>query len=232
MTDELRSQTSVVILALVLAGCAGSLEIVERPIPFTDARIAMTREYLAERYGMEDASIRIVPRIVVLHWTAIATLEDSYGAFVPESLPSSRGDLTAAGDLNVSVQFLVDRDGTVYRLMPETWMGRHAIGLNHAAIGVENVGGEGSEDNLTDAQIQSNVRLVGYLKEKYPSIEYLIGHHEYTLFEGHPLWMERDPAYRTGKVDPGERFMQAVRREVRDLDLRGPREIEAEKALQ
>ena len=35
----------------------------------------------------------------------------------------------------------MDRDGAVYRLMPETWMARHTIGLNRVAIGIENVGG-------------------------------------------------------------------------------------------
>jgi hypothetical protein len=213
--------------ALFLAGCAGALELRDRPIPFTDARIAMTREYAAERYGLRDA-LRIDPRVIVLHWTAIATLEDSWGAFVPESLPGARADLAGAGAVNVSIQFLVDRDGTVYRLMPETWMARHTIGLNHAAIGVENVGGAGSVDDLTDAQVRANIRLVRYLKAKYPAIGYLIGHHEYTEFEGHPLWLERDPEYRTEKVDPGVRFMTAVRRGVNELALRGPADIRAE----
>jgi len=217
-----------VLTAISLAGCAGGLRIVDRPVSFTDARIRMTREYMADRYGLDGGSIRIQPRVIVLHWTAIATLEDSWGAFAAESLPSSRTELTGAGDLNIGIHFLVDRDGTVYRLMPETWMARHTIGLNHAAIGVENVGGAGSVDDLTEAQIEANARLVRYLKEKYPAIDYLIGHHEYTLFEGHDLWLECDPGYRTVKVDPGERFMSAVRDRVDDLGLRGPAEIQVE----
>ena len=61
-----------------------------------------------------------------------------------------------------------------------------------------------------------------YLAEKYPTIEYLVGHHEYRLFEDHPLWAEKDPSYRTEKSDPGERFMSAVREGVADLGLEGP----------
>lgn len=193
----------------------------------TDARIRMTRAYAAERYGLESGPLSITPRVVVLHWTAIGTLEDSYGAFVPETLPG-RPELQAAGSVNVGIQFLVDRDGTVYRLQPETWMARHVIGLNHVAIGVENVGGvrEGRQtDDLTDAQIRANVRIVEYLVRKYPTIEYLIGHHEYRLFEGHPLWLEKDPNYRTEKTDPGDRFMTAVRHSTRGLHLKGPDEI-------
>ena len=33
-----------------------------------------------------------------------------------------------------SAQFLVDRDGTIYSLMPETFMARHVIGLNLSSI--------------------------------------------------------------------------------------------------
>ncbi|MGH7482008.1 MAG: N-acetylmuramoyl-L-alanine amidase, partial [Longimicrobiales bacterium] len=103
-----------------------------------------------------------------------------------------------------------------------TWMARHVIGLNHVAIGVENVGGEDGVDNLTDAQIEANIRLVRYLAARYPTIEYLIGHSEYRAFEDHPLWRELDADYRTTKIDPGQRFMDAVRRGVADLDLEGP----------
>ena len=75
---------------------------------------------------------------------------------------------------------------------------------------------------FTDAQIEANIRLVRYLAEKYPTIEYLIGHMEYLDFEGHPLWLELDPGYRTEKTDPGDRFMTAVRDAVADLGLEGP----------
>jgi N-acetyl-anhydromuramyl-L-alanine amidase AmpD len=75
---------------------------------------------------------------------------------------------------------------------------------------------------MTDEQIRANIRLVRYLVKKYPTIQYLIGHSEYRQFEGHPLWLERDEGYRTDKVDPGERFMNAVRQGVADLGLLGP----------
>jgi beta-N-acetylhexosaminidase len=110
-------------------------------------------------------------------------------------------------------------------------MARHCIGLNYESIGVENVGGEGGVDNLTAAQLQANVRLVRYLVKKYPTLQYLIGHHEHNLFEGHPLWREKDETYRTTKTDPGARFMSAVRAAVRDLRLKGADEIIMEKAV-
>jgi N-acetyl-anhydromuramyl-L-alanine amidase AmpD len=215
--------------ALLLAGCAFAPRIQDRPISFSEARHEATLAYIADHYGKQPSDISIEPRIIVLHWTAIDDYEESFETFDREELAGTRPDLAAAGQLNVSIQFLVGRDGTVYRLMPETWMARHVIGLNYSAIGVENVGGGDSVDNLTDAQIQANIRLVRYLAKGYPSIEYLIGHMEYRQFEDHPLWLEIDPGYRTEKVDPGDRFMTAVRDAVADLGLKGPAEIQAKK---
>ncbi len=210
--------------------CATQMKIIDKPIHFSEKRIELTREYIRQHYGLNPKTIDITPKIIVLHWTAIDDFDRCFQVFDHETLGGSRPELAHAGQVNVSIQFLVDRDGTVYRLMPETWMARHCIGLNFESIGVENVGGANSIDNLTDAQIRADIQLVRYLKKKYPTIDYLIGHHEYLLFEGHPLWMEKDPNYRTQKVDPGDRFMQAVRRGVADLHLKGPKEILAEKA--
>ena len=173
---------------------------------------------MEDRYGLEKEEPVIEPKMVVLHWTAIPTLERSFGAFNNPKLPGSRTAIAGAGDLNVSTHFLVDRDGTIYRLMPETTMGRHVIGLNHAAIGVENVGGT-AETPLTEAQLEANIWLVRYLKSKY-DIEYVVGHHEYTNFEDHELWLEKDPGYRTQKSDPGADFMEQVRAATADLNFK------------
>ncbi len=215
---------SVVLLVslLALVGCGHGLKIYDRPISFSGDRVNGTLRYISDHYAEETGDISIVPRIIVLHWTAIDDFEESFAAFDPEGLGGSRPDLAAAGEVNVSIQFLVDRDGTVHRLMPETWMARHCIGLNYSAIGVENVGGGDGIDNLTDQQLAANIRLVRYLVKRYPTITYLIGHMEYQDFENHPLWLELDEGYRTEKVDPGDRFMTAVRAAVADLRLEGP----------
>ena len=202
---------------LLLVGCTTAQRIRDRPISFSDWRQAATLSYISDHYNRTFDEISITPRIIVLHWTAIDDLEETFTRFDAEALPNIRSDLGAPGQVNVSSHFLVDRDGTIYRLMPETWMARHAIGLNLSAIGVENVGGGGGVDNMTRQQISSNIRLVRYLKKKYSSIEYLIGHSEYREFEGHPLWLEIDDGYRTEKIDPGDRMMSAVRAAVSDL---------------
>jgi len=185
------------------------MTIIDKPILFDEERKALTLQYLSERYGLEQTNPSIDPKMIVLHWTVISTFEESFATFYPATLPS-RPDIKDASALNVSSQFMVDRDGTIYRLLPETTMARHVIGLNHCAIGIENVGGTQNLP-LTDEQVSANIWLVNYLSEKY-DIDYLIGHYEYTLFEGHELWLEKDDGYRTEKTDPGEAFMNTVRK--------------------
>jgi len=94
-------------------------------------------------------------------------------------------------------------------------MARHVIGLNHYAIGIENVGGIDSKDDLTEAQTKANAFLVCYLKKKYPEIKYVIGHNEYLNFKNTPLWLEKDPNYQTDKDDPGPDFLRRVMKLVR-----------------
>ena len=200
-------------------GCTRSIhEIVDKPILFDAEREALTLEYLEDRYGLEQDTPEIIPRMIVLHWTAIPTFKKSFDTFNPTKLPGARSDVLQAGSLNVSSQFMVDRDGTIYRLMPETTMARHVIGLNHCAIGIENVGGT-ADTPMTKAQIEANIYLVNYLAEKY-DIDYLIGHYEYTLFEGHELWLEKDEGYRTEKDDPGPDFMREVRKATKELNFK------------
>ncbi|MDM9631754.1 N-acetylmuramoyl-L-alanine amidase [Robiginitalea aurantiaca] len=208
---------SVLLLGVMACGSTRPV-IVERPISFGPDRQALTIAYLKSRYDLPARTPAITPRMVVLHWTAIPTLEGSLEAFQPERLPSARGDIQQAGALNVSAHYLVDQDGTIYQLLPDTVMARHTIGLNHCAIGIENVGGT-PETPLTEAQLESNTLLVRFLAKKYP-IEYLIGHYEYTAFEGHPLWLEKDSGYRTLKTDPGEAFMDQVRQNLSDLSFK------------
>jgi len=197
------------IFLVVFVSCTEQKEIVDKPILFDEERKALTLEYLSDRYGLKQTEPFIDPKMIVLHWTVIPTFEESFETFNPAVLPS-RPDIKAASALNVSSQFMVDRDGTIYRLLPETAMARHVIGLNHCAIGIENVGGT-ADLPLTEAQLASNIFLVNYLAEKY-DIDYLIGHYEYTFFEGHELWLEKDQGYRTEKDDPGIKFMNSIRK--------------------
>ena len=198
-------------------------KIIQKPIIFKKERIDMTKAYIKRHYGFGVKNIEIKPKIIVLHWTALNNFKSSFDRLKPQYLFSDRKDISSASLLNVSAHFLVNRDGTIYQLMPDNYMARHVIGLNYESIGVENVGGrDNKQEDLTPAQLKANIALVRYLKQKYPDIEYLIGHYEYREFEKTPLWMEKDARYRTIKADPGEKFMHEVREGVKDLGLKKP----------
>jgi N-acetyl-anhydromuramyl-L-alanine amidase AmpD len=195
--------------------CMDPQVIHQMPIQFDKQRKALTRQYQSSHYGIKVRSLEIEPQMIVLHWTVIASLKTTFRVFNPPLFPvhsERRKDLP--GDLNVSSHFVVDKDGSIYQLMPEHWMARHVIGLNHYAIGIENIGGMDSKDDLTDAQVKANAFLVCYLKKKYPAIHYVIGHNEYLSFKNTPLWLEQDPTYQTDKEDPGPTFVAKVKRLV------------------
>jgi len=208
----------VCISFLLLLSCAASKKIIDKPIVFDEERNQLTLEYLSNHYGLVQETHAITPKMIVLHWTEIPTLQKSFEAFYNTKLPDFRSEIKSSSGLNVSSQFLVDQDGTIYRLMDETAMARHVIGLNHCAIGIENVGGTAKKP-LTKAQINANIRLVKYLAKKY-DIDYLIGHYEYTNFEGHELWLEKDTGYRTKKTDPGTDFLNAVKEGTKNLKFK------------
>jgi N-acetyl-anhydromuramyl-L-alanine amidase AmpD len=210
-------------------------------IDFTESRIQLIKEYAelhygeyyAEEYGSpEFPGLEIEPRVIVIHYTAGSTLQGAFDTFEPETL-GGRPYLNEAGAVNVGIQFIVDYDGTIHQVQPDNYFGRHCIGLNHSAIGFENIGrsditeaglrGEPQDEHhLTLAQLEANVALVRHLKRKYPDIKILIGHSEYRQLEdpahpGHEFFYEADPSYRTEKSDPGPNFMAALRHELRDI---------------
>lgn len=206
------------ILICTISCARKTVFILERPIVFDEQRSQLSLKYMNEHYGMTPEAPVIEPKMVVLHWTAIPTFAGSFEAFYPSLLPASREKIATASALNVSVPYLIDRDGSIYQLMPDTLFARHVIGLNYCAIGVENVG-DGDKYPLTNAQLEANIKLIHYLAAKY-DIDYVIGHHEYKKFIGHPLWKEKDPDYLTDKSDPGDAFMEKVRNNLSDLNLK------------
>ncbi len=220
--------TTLIFTALVYI-TKPELVIIDAPIAFSKKRIELTKAYIKKHYDLNVSSIAIEPKIIVLHWTENHSLQESFKLFNHETIDRNSSIVAKAGAVNVSAHFLIDRKGHIYRIMPETQMARHVIGLNFHAIGIENIGGlkkDGTaQADLTWAQREANIRLVRFLKHKYPKIEYLIGHYEYQAFEKTPLWMEKDPTYRTKKDDPNPEFVEKVYEATKDLGLkRAPKE--------
>ncbi|WP_438862651.1 peptidoglycan recognition protein family protein [Neptunicella sp.] len=203
---------------LAVEGITPDFKIIQKPILFDQQRKELTLEYMQEHYGIIQDEPTINPTMVTVHWTVIPTFEKTINAFNTATLPAARSKISTAGALNVSSQFVIDRDGTIYQLMPETTMARHVIGLNYTAIGIENIA-DGNSLPMTDAQLEANTKLIKYLAKKYP-IDYVFGHSEYQRFKGTPLWKEKDDNYLTEKDDPDAAFMQKLRSRLTHLNLK------------
>ncbi len=203
---------------ICLTASAQQIKIIEKPIIFDATRTQLSIDYLKRRHNLVQKTPTITPVMIVLHWTASKTMMGTYNAFNKSILPSSRKAIMGASSLNVSSHYLVDRDGTIYQLLPDTTFARHVIGLNYCAIGIENVGSDNYP--LTKAQLLANEKLIRYLTNKY-KIQYLIGHYEHTWFKNTSLWRETNPYYHSDKIDPGKKFMQSIREGLQDLNLKG-----------
>ena len=201
----------------LLTALAPPPPIVDAPMAWSAERERLTLEYRQRHSDPAATDLTITPHVIVLHYTGGDSAKATRAYFDNVRIEGARKDLAKAGAVNVSSHFLVDRDGTIYRLQPETRFARHCIGLNHVAIGIENVGT--NEAALTDAQVAADAALVRDLAGRYP-ITHLLGHSEVMKFRGDPLYIERDPAYKNDKPDPGPHFMARVRERVADLGLR------------
>lgn len=187
-------------------------KIVDKPVLASEYKQKLMREYSLKHYGEEMTTI--IPQAVVVHWTAAPTMDSAWNWFYKEEYGN------APGTLNVGSQFIVDRDGTIYRLMPENTLARHAIGYNHCAIGIENVGGTNGKEDLTQEQLKANIELITYLKGKYPTINYVWGHYQQDKAKASGLYKEKISGYYSGKPDPGPIFMGQLQNALETKNLK------------
>jgi N-acetylmuramoyl-L-alanine amidase len=199
------------------AQTSSTINIISKPIVYNQERIQLSIDYLKQRHNLIQSTATITPKIIVLHYTAGGTLESNFNYFNNVKIEGARAYNKNQSPLNVSSHYLVDRDGSIYQLMPDTFFARHTIGLNYCAIGIENIGSKA--EPLTEEQAIANAKLVRHLKSKF-AISHLIGHYEYGKFKGTKLWRETNPSYFTGKDDPGSDFMVKVRSFIKDLKLK------------
>ncbi len=106
--------------------------------------------------------------VIVLHATATDTLADTFYYLIEKE-----------GDARVSSHYVIDRDGTVYRLVPDEKRAWHAgisawgdiqSDMNSHSIGIEfqcPAAGERAFVEFTSEQIDVGIRLCQILMEKY-----------------------------------------------------------------
>jgi hypothetical protein len=112
--------------------------IVTDHVTFGAARKAETAAYAQRHYGTRTG--RLDPTMIVLHYTESDTYASARSLFEAD-LPN-RGERPGT-----CAHYVVDQDGTIYELVPPTVMCRHAIGLNHRAIGIEFVQSSNGRDS-------------------------------------------------------------------------------------
>lgn len=159
----------------VAGGPASKPPITRDFIDFDAERRAEMASYAQQHYGTSD--IHLDPKVIVLHYTCGPDYKSAHAIF--ESNAPNMGVKPG-----VVSQFVIDKDGTIYQQLPLEYMGRHTVGLNHVAIGIEVVQEcDGSDARVVGqimdrkAQAESLVSLVRWLMERYDiPLDNVIGH--------------------------------------------------------
>ena len=98
--------------------------IVWKPIPFGAKRRAETAAYARRHYGIDTWRLT-GPKVIVEHYTASEAFSSTYNYFAGDTPDVELGELPG-----VCSHFVIDRDGTIYQLVPLTTTCRHTVGLN------------------------------------------------------------------------------------------------------
>jgi len=210
------------------------LQIIDKPIDFGSERIAMTKEYIKSHYGKTVKDITITPKIILLHWTAEMSFDKSFKRLQPQRLLTDRKDIAKASLLNVSSHFMVARDGTIYRLMPENWMARHVIGLNYSSKALHRCACY-LDDTLFRYHPLSCCHFYHYFDAWcislclfwWSEVGYLFRHHSSCHVHRSRIRCTYLPLYSTRcrLFYPGKKFMSDMRRAVKSLKLKTPPKV-------
>jgi beta-N-acetylhexosaminidase len=161
--------------ALLVLALAAALKpvIVEKPIPFGTARRAETAAYAKRHYGIDTWRLRS-PHVIVEHYTATTSFGSAWSTFAADTPDVELGELPGT-----CAHFIVDRDGTIYQLVPLTTICRHTVGLNWTAIGIEHVGTKDASILGNARQLRASLRLTLWLMSRFHiSLPNVIGHAE------------------------------------------------------
>jgi beta-N-acetylhexosaminidase len=158
------------VIAAALA--AAALHVVWKPIPFGPRRKAETARYAKLHYGIDSWVLR--PKVIVEHLTANDSFSATWNTFAADTPDPELGQLPGT-----CAHFVVDRDGTVYQLVPLNVMCRHTVGLNDVAIGIEHVGVSDAEVLRDPAQMRASLALTRMLMRRFHiALRNVIGHAE------------------------------------------------------
>jgi beta-N-acetylhexosaminidase len=162
-----------VTLLLALALTVTPPSIVQKPIPFGAARRAETAAYAQRHYGLDTWRLRS-PHVIVEHYTATTSFASAWSTFASDAPDPELGERPGT-----CAHFVIDRDGTIYQLVPLTTICRHTVGLNWTAIGIEHVGTSDASILANPRQLRASLRLTLWLMSRFRiSLPNVIGHAE------------------------------------------------------
>ena len=162
---------AVALAALALAALPKP-HVVWKPIPYGATRRAEMAAYAKKHYGIRSWALH--PRAIVEHVTATDSFSSVYNTFAAD-----RPDVELHELPGTCAHFVIDRDGTIYQLVPLNVMCRHTVGLNWVAIGIEHVGVSDAEVMRDAAQMRSSLALTAWLMWRYSiPLANVIGHNE------------------------------------------------------
>jgi N-acetyl-anhydromuramyl-L-alanine amidase AmpD len=191
--------------------------LVEWMLPYQDWEEEY-RRYFWVNY--RDARLTFVPRptAIVMHYTAVDSALAVYKGFV-------RGARMSHGDSGLvfghpSVHLMIDRDGTIYQLLPLDRRATGAYGVNHVALQIEMVAANEAQLLARKEMIWSSFCLVRYLMREYQiPLSKVYAHYEVSI--GRSLVPEytaaNDTQYPDGypaenaRTDPGTTYMSWLR---------------------
>jgi hypothetical protein len=195
---------------LALARAIAPPREVSKPIPFGAERKADMADYAQRHYGIHDFRLQD-PRVIVEHYTATSSFAPVFDYFSRNEADPELHELPG-----VCSHFVIDRDGTIYRLVPTSIMCRHTVGLNYTAIGIEHVGQSDADVMGNARQLTASLRLTRSLQGRYGiSARNVIGHNEN---RSSPYHRERVARLRTQThADFPRAVMDGYRRRLRRL---------------
>ena len=183
---------------------------VQRPIPFGARRKQEMVAYALRHYGLDSYRL-IDPHVIVIHYTETPDFSSTYNTFAPDVPDSELHELPGT-----CAHFVVDRDGTIYQLVPLGIMCRHTVGLNWTAIGIEHVSYSDAQVLADRRQITASLHLARWLRCSFHiPVGDVIGHNESL---SSPYHHENVPALRAQThSDFNHADMQIYRHRLRTL---------------
>ena len=161
------------------------------------------------------------PTMIVMHYTVTSSADSVWSGF-------AQGCFMDNGDYGFpfghpSAHFLVDRDGTIFQMLPTQWRCTGAYGVNHTALSIEMVALSEYDLLSRPGQVYASFCLVASLMKRFHiPLEHVVSHFDVScgrlalaeyLDYADSRWPYCYPP-RAFRFDPGVTYMGWLRRRL------------------